>query len=175
MDQNSGKKENFSSPINDYITGSIVNSIPSYECHSETLKNLKQQQQQKEAQSLQDQFPPQQNYVPQPGQGVDLHDINGAYQQLVTQVPEIANNPALLKALQVLTMSSQQNFGYGGQPFEPPIMNFQKSPQYPTLNSGYFGAQTKSYDADYQSMYESTASGIGYSTSQTPSKPFNLL
>lgn len=47
----------------------------------------------------------------QPG----MNEINTAYQQLVGQIPEIANNPGLLKALQVLAMSSQQTPGYSNQ------------------------------------------------------------
>jgi hypothetical protein len=64
------------------------------------------------------------------GGSQNVDELSDAYQQLVSQVPQIANNPALLKALQVLTMSSQQTPGFNGQQFsqQSPSYNSQQTP-----------------------------------------------
>lgn len=154
MEPNSGKKERIK-PINDYFNDQPPPAIPTMECNSEFMRNLKMQQTQQPQPSPPMNYsehnqtsnypgmqpsnspPMPSNYSTapmQPSAQPGMNEINSAYQQLVGQIPEIANNPGLLKALQVLAMSSQQTPGYSNQfnqfGQQPPPSHYQSQSSY---------------------------------------------
>ena len=165
MDENSGKKDKMR-PVNDYIHEAPRPTIPTLECHSEFLKNLKKQQQQQQPMSYMPQSQPQSqsqfqpagpapmsNYFPYPSAPAapkqETPDIQVVYNQLMSQFPEFAQNPVLLQALQTLALN-------------------QNKPQYPAQTAPAPGPPNY-YN---QSMY---SGGQPQMAGQYPGKALQLL